>query len=143
MTSEEIKKIRELAAKSTKVVQWWPYSQYDGYTSPNASVRGPFCRWLIVTGATEGQQGYEHVADLYDDAQFAAAAMNNIVPALDRIARLESALKKAKGAIVFSIDNYNRFAEEGTRNQTALDMLSESLAQIDAVLSEAEVKEGE
>lgn len=87
------KKLRELANASTRVVGWYPHSQYDGYHPGRASVRGPFGRWFLVEGANgevEGSPIYP-VADLYDDAKFAAAAMNNLVALLDRIDELENA----------------------------------------------------
>lgn len=96
MTKDERKMLRELANKSTRVVGWYPHSQYDGYHLGNASVRGPFGQWFLVQGAEEGTKYSEHVADLYDDAKFAAAAMNNLVALLDEIDRLEAKVSSSE-----------------------------------------------
>lgn len=94
MTNDEL---RELAAKSTRVVGWYPHSQYDGYHPGKASVRGPYGRWLLVEGGENkpGELGHG-VADLYDDAKFAAAAMNNLVHLLDEIDRLKKEVQQLK-----------------------------------------------
>ncbi len=96
MITKELKnELRKLAENSTKVVSWYPHSQYDRYHPGKASVRGPFGRWFLLdggeckNGSPELGQG---VADLYDDAKFAAAAMNNLVPLLDRVEELEKSL---------------------------------------------------
>ena len=92
------KKLRELAKSSTKVAGWYAHSQYDGYHLGQASVRGPFGRWFLVSGGDNGMKDpVNHpvpVSDLFDDAKFAAAAMNNLVALLDEIEVLESRIKE-------------------------------------------------
>lgn len=94
------KALRALAEASTRVVGWYPHSQYDGYHPGKASVRGPFGRWLLVEGGDNGMRDPVKyptpVADLYDDAKFAAAAMNNLVPLLDAIDEMEKELADLK-----------------------------------------------
>lgn len=105
LTRDERKVLRELAEKSTRVNAWHPYRGGDGY-GPEASVRGPCFRWLKCTKVE--QRYADMVADEYDEVKFAAAAMNNLVPALDsldekdaRISDLESKLRDAVEALEF------------------------------------------
>jgi len=80
----DTKKLRELAKKATPVVAWYPH---------NTEVRGPFCRWF--TCSEVASQYRKEVAETWDDCNFAAAAMNSLVPLLDE---LES-LRKANGVM--------------------------------------------
>jgi hypothetical protein len=82
MTKEERDKLREIASKATQVVSW--------YAHP-AEVRGPFHRWLNISEVDDKYKG--NVASQADDAEFAAAAMNNLVPLLDTIDKLEKQVK--------------------------------------------------
>jgi hypothetical protein len=97
ITRDERKMLRELAAKSTRVQGWYAHSQYDGYHPGKASVRGPFGRWLLVEGGENkpGELG-QGVADLYDDAKFAAAAMNNLPALLDALDRIDPPVQAEK-----------------------------------------------
>jgi len=80
-TTDKIKKLRELANKSTQVVAWHPHEE-DG------TIRGPFERWLTVKKVLPR---YEHeVANLSDEVKFVAAALNNFVPLLNEIERLQT-----------------------------------------------------
>lgn len=94
------KELRKLAEASTEVVSWYPHSQYDGYHVGKASVRGPFGRWFLVSGGDNGMGDTikypTPVADLFDDAKFAAAAMNNLIPLLNEIEQLEVELSFAR-----------------------------------------------
>lgn len=94
------KTLRALAEASTNVVAWYPHSQYDGYHPGQAAVRGPFGRWFLVSGGDNGMNDPVKyptpVADLYDDAKFAAAAMNNLIPLLDEIEALEAEIALLK-----------------------------------------------
>lgn len=87
-----LKQLREIAAKATQVVSWYPH--HSGGDDHGATVRGPFCRWFRVTAVDE--QYRKHVASDYDDAQFAAAAMNNLIPLLDLIEEMRAALSRAE-----------------------------------------------
>lgn len=80
MNRERLDELERLLSNSTKVVSWYPHSQHDGYHPGSASVRGPFGRWFLVSGGDNGMNGNPPtpVADLYDDAKFAAAAMNSL-----------------------------------------------------------------
>jgi hypothetical protein len=86
--------LRNLAKNSTEVVAWYPHSKGDGYHPGRSCVRGPFGRWMLIEGGDNGMGDPVRyptpVADLDDDAKFAAAAMNNMVPLLDEIDRLEA-----------------------------------------------------
>ena len=108
--NKSAKELRELAAASTRVVNWYPHSQSDGgYHPGKASVRGPFGRWFLVSGGDNGMgdpiKYPVPVADLYDDAKFAAAAMNNLVPLLDEVETLRDRLELLEFA-------YNNLAAE-------------------------------
>lgn len=88
LTAELEKEIEEKLEKSTKVVAWYPHSQYDGYHLGEASVRGPFGRWFLVSGGHNGMNQTEYptpVADLCDDAKYCAIAMNSIPILLNEI----------------------------------------------------------
>lgn len=93
MTKEERDELRKLINNSTKVNGWYPYRGGDNY-GPEATVRGPFFRWFRVVGPTPSSEHF--TADSYDDAKFAAAAMNNLVKLLDEVDRLEDLLNKKK-----------------------------------------------
>lgn len=83
---EQIEKLKELEAKSTRVVSWYPHTQYDGSCLGYATVRGPFHRWFLVQ---HGQGDGEGVADMYDDAKYAAASMNALPSLITHIEKLE------------------------------------------------------
>jgi hypothetical protein len=70
----ELEKLKAIAAASTKVNEWY---------ANGGTVRGPFNRWFNVTDVPE--QYKQHVAWCGDDAQFAAAAMNNMVKLIECI----------------------------------------------------------
>lgn len=99
ITKECLDYLKELCGKSTQVVGWYAHSQHDGYHPGKASVRGPFGRWFMVDGATKGQQGYEYVADLYDDAKFAAVAMNYLPALLELLDEKDKEIKKLKSLL--------------------------------------------
>lgn len=82
MSETELNELRELAKASTNVVAWYAHSQ---------EVRGPFCRWFTCSEVSP--QYRKNVAATSDDCKFAAAAMNNLVPLLDEIDRLNRLLK--------------------------------------------------
>lgn len=114
MTKDEIKALRELAEKATRVNAWYPHGGSDRCGDHEATVRGPFNRWLIVTDTSD--PGYrKHVADAYDDARFAAAAMNSLVPLLDYIHALEQDLQEqvdaATTAIMHSVELKRKLEE--------------------------------
>ncbi len=90
VTADELAMLRDLAANSTIVVGWYTHS--DGGYNGEATVRGPFCRWLVQEVAPEYKK---HVAYGYDDAKFVSAAMNYLVPLLDEIDRLKAQLNIA------------------------------------------------
>lgn len=78
--------LRDIAARSTPVVAWYPHP-YE--------VRGPFGRWFTCTGGDNGMRDGTPtpVANVADDCTFAAAAMNTLTMLLDEIDRLEAKLK--------------------------------------------------
>lgn len=91
----DIPNLLKLIAGATKVVSWYAHGQGDQV--PEATVRGPFCRWLKVTGPSPGHE--KDVADAYADAQYAAEAMNAL-PELIRqrnvaVEQLKALLKDA------------------------------------------------
>lgn len=90
MTNEQLKELRDLASKSTRVVAWYPHGRGNQCGLNEATVRGPCFRWFRVVG---GEDYATRVADVEDDAKFAAAAMNNLVPLLDEIDALRALLK--------------------------------------------------
>ena len=85
MTKDQLNELREVAAKATQVVSWYPHS---------TEVRGPFCRWFNVSEVDD--QYAKNVASQADDAKFAAAAMNNLVPLLDHIEKLQKEVDELK-----------------------------------------------
>lgn len=80
MTKDELDALREVAANATQVVSWYPHGVEDG------TVRGPYHRWFKCTGNEDGKHP---TANIENDVNFAAAAMNNLVPLLDHIEELE------------------------------------------------------
>lgn len=107
LSKDQIQALRELKEKSTQVVRWYPHSQYDGYHPGKASVRGPFGRWMLIEGGEHGLGEYgtgkaklgEGVADLYDDAKFAAAAMNSLPTLLNMIETKDKTIQDLRGCI--------------------------------------------
>lgn len=88
MTKDELKLLRELAEDSTKVVGWYAHGGGDRCELHEATVRGPFGRWLKISDV--GEKYRHEVALAEDDAKFAAAAMNNLVPLLDYVEELKT-----------------------------------------------------
>ena len=82
MSRDELEELKKVANKSTRVVGWYAHP-YEG------EVRGPFGRWFTCTGGENAGVQPESVADISDDCKFAAAAMNNLVPLLEHIEKLE------------------------------------------------------
>lgn len=116
--------LRKLAEASTRVVGWYAHSQYDGYHPGSASVRGPFGRWLMVEGGDNGMgdpvKYPTPVADLYDDAKFAAAAMNSLVPLLDENEQLEKELSFARQVAVLRGQTIDRLDAELAQARSAI-----------------------
>ena len=81
MNDETIRLLRDKANKSSKVVGWYPHG-YDG------TVRGPFGRWFTCTGGKNNGKQPKSIADIADDVEFAAVAMNHLVPLLNEVERL-------------------------------------------------------
>ena len=91
----KLEELKRLAEQSTKVVAWYAHSQYDGYHPGKASVRGPFGRWFLVEeGGGWNKDEPKPVADLFDDAKYAAAAMNALPALIERVERLTDALEQ-------------------------------------------------
>lgn len=63
----QIKEDREIRAKSSQVVAWYPH-RFDG------TIRGPFNRWLTVSEVREEYKN--NVASVGDDVEFFAHAAN-------------------------------------------------------------------
>lgn len=89
ITATDLQMLKELASCATQVVGWYPHGPGDQAGTNEATVRGPFRRWLFVTGG----EGYEqYVASHHDDAKYAAAAMNYLPKLVERIEELEALL---------------------------------------------------
>ena len=74
-TVEEIKRLKDICNKASKVVTWYDYGDEDG------TVRGPWCRWFkCEEGVVKNRP--DSVSDVADDVTFAAEAMNNFLPIL-------------------------------------------------------------
>jgi len=105
-TLEKLDELLRVARAATQVVNWYSHGPYDGYHPGEASVRGPFFRWLIVKeGDGWDKSKPKPVADVEDDAKFAAMAMNNLVPlveslreAVETIEAIQCWCEKAKRA---------------------------------------------
>lgn len=85
ITKQQREEFRELIAKSTPVVGWYPHP-YEH------EIHGPWNRWFKITGdpaQSVSRDGTSTPAPHADDVYFAAAAMNNFKALLDEIDRLE------------------------------------------------------
>ena len=76
---EEIQEFKELCKNATQVVAW--------YAHPG-QVRGPFSRWFEITEVAPEYEKF--VGSRYDDARFAAAAMNLAPKLAARVEELEA-----------------------------------------------------
>lgn len=85
LSLEELKELRDIASKSTRVVNWYPHYE---------EVRGPYRRWFTCTEVSDDSK--KHVASKSDDCRFAAAAMNNPVPLLDLIEEQQRELNELR-----------------------------------------------
>ena len=104
----DLKKLRELASKATKVVGWYPHSYSP--TRPAESyahqVRGPFFRWFLLQEGDDqsslfpGNAG--SLAPPEDDVNYCAAAMNSVPALLDEIERLQAENLTLRGAAAFT-----------------------------------------
>lgn len=113
MTKDERKMLRTLAEASTMVTSWYPHGETKEAEGP--TVRGPFHRWFVCWNVSPD---YQHlVANPMDDCKFAAAAMNNLVPLLDKLDTIENELEKAvkflkEGKALFSPHTTNSFVDD-------------------------------
>ena len=126
MKPEQLKELRELAELSTKVVSWYPHGPE---ATDEATVRGPFCRWLKVSNVSSEYR--KHVADPKDEAKFVAAAMNNLVPLLDHVDRLTKRLEHLQS--IYSLGGHE-VIEQNLRLREALQVAMRSV-ESDAALS--------
>ena len=88
ITDEDIKALREAEFMSTDVVAWYPHSH---------EVRGPFGRWLTVSEVDSSNKS--HVADTFEDAKFAAAAMNALPHLLDLVESLKHKVQELEAKL--------------------------------------------
>lgn len=129
MTDEEVQKIKEAKDKSTLVVSWYAHSQFDGYHPGQATVRGPFGRWFRVSGGDNGIGDPVNcptpVADMFDDAKYAALALNSVPRFIQEREELKRRLKIAEDALVYygqgngSHNLYGRSHEDVSKVGTA------------------------
>jgi hypothetical protein len=95
ITTDEVKALRRVAAKSTRVVAWYAHPE---------EVRGPFGRWFRCSGGDNGMGDPVKypvpVSHASDDCKFAAAAMNNLVPLLDSIDVLRERAQTAEALLM-------------------------------------------
>lgn len=95
MTPDKLKELREIAEKATPVVRWYP-------NLFSHEIRGPWNRWFQVVGPlTEETTSTGKIvrAKAEFDVEFAAEAMNSLVPLLDQLAEASEKLDKAKRAL--------------------------------------------
>lgn len=78
-TLADIRRLKKLCSKSTKVVGWYPHG-HEG------TVRGPFNRWFTCSEGSKHHQ--QNIASVNDEVEFAAAAMNNLKPLLNIMEQL-------------------------------------------------------
>jgi len=93
-----LQQLKERMDKSTEVVNWYPYMEVDG-----ATVRGPWGRWFRVNDIDYGK---EHVASALDDAEYAAAAMNNLPKLIDELEQFRKTFNELQDMIE-SVDAYD------------------------------------
>ena len=92
----EIAAIRELKEQSTQVVSWYAHGRGDQCQQDQATVRGPYHRWLVVmNGSDHGSLG-----DVEDDARYAAAAMNIVPYLLADNDELKHRIDQAENALI-------------------------------------------
>lgn len=78
-----LEQLKEITSKSTQVVNWYPHS--DG------TIRGPYCRWLIVTG---GDGDREYTSPIRNDVEYASMAMNALPFLIEDKEKLEEIVEK-------------------------------------------------
>lgn len=84
-TLEEILSVYDtLKANSTRVNGWWAHRE-DG------TIRGPFCRWLTVSEVDPIYK--KNVAEIGDDVDYAAAAMNDLPKVIEALRTAMSQIK--------------------------------------------------
>lgn len=79
MTSERVRAIEERLAKATQAVDWYPHGAGSAMhfgSNLDATVRGPFHRWLIVKEVSE--QYRHNVAPVEADAMMFAHAPSDL-----------------------------------------------------------------
>lgn len=136
ITRQALDKLRTIACASTKAVAWYAHSQYDGSHPEQASVRGPFGRWFLVLGGDNGMgDPVKHptpVAGLFDDAKFAAAAMNSLSSLLDHIDAQAAEIAELRE----ELDDANLFAKTNTACWNKLEAERDAQALVSAQLRE-------
>lgn len=136
--------IEVAAQKATQVVGWYAHRGGDSH-GPEATVRGPFMRWLKCT---EVRPEYAHrVADPYDDVEYAAAAMNGAPAIAAEFTALEAELADKEDQIVAlqkELDEQARVNGTGGSRElklmTQVTALSEAVSRLDAALLARDVQ---
>ena len=96
LSEEYLTKLKELCKKSTQVVGWYAHG-YD------RTVRGPFCRWFTCSEVSPEYQ--KHVASVYDEVEYCAAAMNSMPALLELLDQKEAKIKELKADMVRMIES--------------------------------------
>ena len=105
LTSKELEEISRIERAATKANTWFAHRGGDCYGN-RATVRGPFFRWFEVREVDPQYQ--KHVAEAYDDAQYAACAMNSVPALLETVRELTEMLEKAEAAFVDAQSQFYR-----------------------------------
>ena len=107
MNDKDYVNLEEAIKRSTQVVAWYPHHEGDQCKMGEATVRGPWNRWFVVSGGNGESARKAGVASTQDDARFAAAAMNNVAKLLEENKKFkrEIELLKAKVAEYQKKDN--------------------------------------
>jgi hypothetical protein len=108
MTNDELKALRDIANNSTRVVAWYPHY---------SEVRGPFCRWFTCSDVSDIYK--KDVSSKENDCNFAAAAMNNLVPLLDEVELLRAESKKLKCALEKAVDVIKQMRSVATNGESS------------------------
>lgn len=97
--THSIAELKEIAHNSSDVVAWYLH-KYDTSKGGDATIRGPWNRWLTIFEGIDpkshGNKDNCGVSDVQVDAEFVCVAMNNFIPLLDLITKMSEEINNIR-----------------------------------------------
>lgn len=102
LDGRELRRLKKVAEKSSNMVSWYAHP-YDG------TIRGGWCRWFRCEEGVKDSP--ENIASVFDDTNFCAEALNNFLPMIKTIEKLQTLVYWQKNGYTNS-DEYRQLYRE-------------------------------